>query len=753
MITISQDNKKNKKLRLDSKFWTRLIVALLVGSMLIGTLYSIIISIISSASVKVSAEGITGIDDFKVRIAVLYGSNTAVDFRADANNGFEVGYTDGNHDFTAVFKADNKRLDITNDINLALSSDRYIKAGNETSTKLGAYHIEFPYSLENEALLRAEYPDMLLFKGIYGGEKKLMLGHYFSHEKADKHLSELIFENTPETLPETTQPETSSPETTSPSETTPDESLPEDGAVETNATGEDTNIGGGSVTEEIPSVDSTEHSKNEPNDSETSTLDTDPPAATEPPSEIYLLLKSAKASTANEKTMCVVDIETNTILFEYNGNDTSFIALRAVQVDGSHSYIYGYKKTTRYTFDDVLECSFYQTDEVYGIKVVNILPIETYITGVIPYEVSNTWPLETQKAFSIAVRSFAISRIGYHKKSYNSDLCSGSNCQVYKGFGSTNDRVRQAVLETKGQIAVYNGRICITTYSSSTGGCTANSSDVWGSNQSYYGYLVAVPTPWEKYESHANGSWTSSATGKQIYQTLVSKGYTALKYDVADIEITKLGNNSSYVYEIKFTDTKGNTLTVKQGNKVKSCLSPYLNSGNFVVAKAGETVQRVNYSYPGFGSEWGGVTEGIDVLAVPNGANIKGTAPLSVITSNGIKSFSPTPSEFVLSVGGRQEINMSKLLDAHYYPTISGVNGEKLPDVLNLDRIKTTETLKAEGSSNTFVFIGRGWGHGVGLSQWGIHDMAKLGYDYKTIFNAYYVGANIISFTDYLNNN
>ena len=75
-----------------------------------------------------------------------------------------------------------------------------------------------------------------------------------------------------------------------------------------------------------------------------------------------------------------------------------------------------------------------------------------------------------------------------------------------------------------------------------------------------------------------------------------------------------------------------------------------------------------------------------------------------------------------------------------------------LPDILNLDAIAETETLTAEGSDGTFVFIGRGWGHGVGLSQWGIKDLGDLGYEYETIFKAYYTDADIIPYTDYLNN-
>ncbi len=43
----------------------------------------------------------------------------------------------------------------------------------------------------------------------------------------------------------------------------------------------------------------------------------------------------------------------------------------------------------------------------------------------------------------------------------------------------------------------------------------------------------------------------------------------------------------------------------------------------------------------------------------------------------------------------------------------------------------------------TFYFVGRGWGHGVGMSQWGARKMAEWGYDYEDILGHYYPGAEL----------
>jgi stage II sporulation protein D len=49
----------------------------------------------------------------------------------------------------------------------------------------------------------------------------------------------------------------------------------------------------------------------------------------------------------------------------------------------------------------------------------------------------------------------------------------------------------------------------------------------------------------------------------------------------------------------------------------------------------------------------------------------------------------------------------------------------------------------ARRSGNRYVFDGRGFGHGVGLSQWGAHEMAKRGKSYRDILTFYYTDVRI----------
>jgi stage II sporulation protein D len=77
--------------------------------------------------------------------------------------------------------------------------------------------------------------------------------------------------------------------------------------------------------------------------------------------------------------------------------------------------------------------------------------------------------------------------------------------------------------------------------------------------------------------------------------------------------------------------------------------------------------------------------------------------------------------------------------------------GGELPDLTSANIVKTHRTVTAEGKAGNFVFIGRGWGHGVGLSQYGAKSLAELGYDYKTILTTYLPGTSPVNYRTILN--
>jgi stage II sporulation protein D len=126
------------------------------------------------------------------------------------------------------------------------------------------------------------------------------------------------------------------------------------------------------------------------------------------------------------------------------------------------------------------------------LRVVNVLPLESYVQGVVAGEMPFTWPAEALKAQAVAARSYALASV-LKGKPY--DLYSDVRSQVYLGVGGEKPSTTKAVADTAGQVVLYGGKVATTYYYSSSGGKTASAADVFGFSVPY---LVSRPDPWDK---------------------------------------------------------------------------------------------------------------------------------------------------------------------------------------------------------------------------------------------------------------
>ena len=126
------------------------------------------------------------------------------------------------------------------------------------------------------------------------------------------------------------------------------------------------------------------------------------------------------------------------------------------------------------------------------LQVVNVVGLEPYLWGVVPSEMPQRWPTEALAAQAVCARSYALSHL--HKGDF--DLYSDTRSQVYGGIAAEAQSATDAVNETAGDVALYNGELADTFFFSSSGGKTANVQDVWpGSPPAPY--LVSVPDPYD----------------------------------------------------------------------------------------------------------------------------------------------------------------------------------------------------------------------------------------------------------------
>lgn len=138
------------------------------------------------------------------------------------------------------------------------------------------------------------------------------------------------------------------------------------------------------------------------------------------------------------------------------------------------------------------------------MTVVNELPMEDYIRGVVPNELSpNAFPqLEALKAQAVAARTYAVkNKANYGAEGF--DLLPTAMSQVYNGRSSEHPLTDRAVLETRGMVATYNGEPINALYTSTSGGRTENVEYVYGRAVPYLKSVTVAPRP----AVRANDRW------------------------------------------------------------------------------------------------------------------------------------------------------------------------------------------------------------------------------------------------------
>jgi peptidoglycan hydrolase-like amidase len=129
--------------------------------------------------------------------------------------------------------------------------------------------------------------------------------------------------------------------------------------------------------------------------------------------------------------------------------------------------------------------------EVFGNKrntltVVNELPIEEYLLGVVPNELSPTTfgQIEALKAQAVAARTYVQRHLG-QSKDEGYDICATDACQVYLGAGTEDSTASQAVVNTRGLVATFDGQPIEALYTSTCGGRTESSENIFDQKLPY----------------------------------------------------------------------------------------------------------------------------------------------------------------------------------------------------------------------------------------------------------------------------
>ncbi len=122
----------------------------------------------------------------------------------------------------------------------------------------------------------------------------------------------------------------------------------------------------------------------------------------------------------------------------------------------------------------------------YGnFTLVNLVPLETYLRGVVPYEIGTSAPVKAIEAQTIIARTYALRNLRRFTAD-NYQLCATIHCQVYKGLVGATRKTDRAIAVTKGLVLTYQNQLVDALYYSTSGGITAPFNDSWnGDSRSY----------------------------------------------------------------------------------------------------------------------------------------------------------------------------------------------------------------------------------------------------------------------------
>jgi stage II sporulation protein D len=359
-----------------------------------------------------------------------------------------------------------------------------------------------------------------------------------------------------------------------------------------------------------------------------------------------------------------------------------------------------------------------------GFTVVNEIDMENYLRGILKMEMSADWPFEALEAQAILARTYAVKNRGRSsKRGYDFDA--GENAQVYRGVNAEDPRTDKAVSQTAGMILTYNGSPADIYYHSDSGGATADISHVWGGSRPY----LQIRPEIVNYTS-PNSTWQTTLTGTQLTQILSKMGKNVgnvRAFDIAQVDTAGRAVLLRVSGDRGSVDVKAHDFRMAAGSRI-------IKSTNFVINGAGATVAVAPAGNPA-------ATNAQPAPAAASVVKKPRVDPLIEMTKEGIFTtkemmemlMDPSKREEYLKIGYER---MKERSPESTPPPEIPAETPKPPQTAQPGPVQTVP-------AGTFLFSGKGWGHGVGLSQWGAKAMAESGMKCEAILDHYFPGTKI----------
>ncbi|WP_035063515.1 SpoIID/LytB domain-containing protein [Anoxybacillus ayderensis] len=255
--------------------------------------------------------------------------------------------------------------------------------------------------------------------------------------------------------------------------------------------------------------------------------------------------------------------------------------------------------------------------------------------------------------------------------------------QVYGGKSKEQATSTAAVNETAGVYATYQNEPIAAYFHSSSGGNTENSENVWGGAVPY---IRSVSDPYDRHASNPHYGWNG-----KVATTVVSSKFKLTNEQVVSLRVTQKTSAGS-VQQMEATVYNPAT-----GQKRTLQVRPsFVSSPDAFRSFFGVSLKSIAF-------------------------DVKGNANVKVKLADGSEQTVDHIVGYTLQTNSGQTI-------------ISNGNAS----------IRTeNETIYYPTAPTEFTFTGDGWGHRLGMSQWGARSMAEKGFTYDQILKYYYKGIEV----------
>ncbi len=373
----------------------------------------------------------------------------------------------------------------------------------------------------------------------------------------------------------------------------------------------------------------------------------------------------------------------------------------------------------------------------YGsYTLVNQVPVEAYLRGVVPHEIGAGAPKNSIEAQAVLARTYALRNLRRFTID-NYEICADTQCQVYFGLAQTDPKSDRAIAATTGQVLTYGNELVDALYSSTTGGITARFTDVWnGEDRPYLTPVIDSLQPKWDLEQRPLSNEANFRDFISLKSGFNEDGWEAFRWDrkasVEEISAIMKEYLSNRQHPLANFNKLTNLTVVERapsGRVQKLTVETDLGSFDLIKDESVKALvpprSLLFYVEP--------IMEA-PKAQTPNTAEQRTEATATPVPQSTRNQAAITDRTLEAKPGGNTQAGVEQSTDSQTDTKEAGAEPSSA-DTASAKQVTPVLT--------GFRFVGGGFGHGVGMSQTGAYNLGEKGYSYQQILQFYYPGTQL----------